>query len=64
MIAFLIWNMFISELECLERGENHSLTSRCRFKNPEANELGYVLEFKIETRASRVRASLIDSWLI
>ena len=41
--------MFISKLGCPEGRGNHSLTSKCRFKNPKLHELRYVLEFK--TRA-------------
>ena len=49
--------MFISNLGCPECRENHSLTSKCRFKNPKIHELCNVLEFKI--RASSVLVSLI-----
>ena len=49
--------MFISKLKCQESRGNHSLTSKCRFKNPKIHELCYVLELK--TRASYVLASLI-----
>ena len=36
-----IWNMFISKLECPEIGENHCLTSKCRFINPKIHELSW-----------------------
>ena len=49
--------MFPSKLGCPERKENNSLTSKCRFKNPEIHELRYVMELK--THASCVLASLI-----
>ena len=48
--------MFISKLRCPEMGGNHSLTSKCRFKNPKIHELRYVLELK--TPASPVLVSL------
>ena len=48
--------MFISKLESAESRENHSLTSKCRFKNLKIHELCYVMEFK--TRASSVLVSL------
>ena len=38
--------MFISKLESLESRGNHSLTSKCRFKNPNIHELCYVLKLK------------------
>ena len=41
-----MWNMLTSKLGCPERSGNHSLTSKCRFKNPEIHELCYVPEFK------------------
>ena len=31
-IVFLMRNLFISKLECLESGENHPVTSRYKFK--------------------------------
>ena len=31
--------MFVSKLECPQRRGNHSLTSRCRFKNPKIHNL-------------------------
>ena len=40
--------MFISNLWSLKRRGNHSLTSKCRFKNPKIHELCYVLEFKTQ----------------
>ena len=48
--------MFISKLESPESRGNHSLTSKCRFKNPQIHELCYVMEFK--TRASSVLVSV------
>ena len=36
--------MFISKLESPESRGNHSLTSKCRFKNPKIHELCYVLK--------------------
>ena len=48
--------MFISKLESPESRGHHSLTSKCRFKNPKIHELHYVL--KLKTRASCVSVSL------
>ena len=48
--------MFIFKLGCPQRRGNHSLTSKCRFKNPEIHDLRYVLDWK--TRASLVLLSL------
>ena len=49
--------MFISNLWSLERRGNHSLTSKCRFKNPKIHDLCCALEYK--TRAKGVFVSLI-----
>ena len=38
--------MFISNLGSPERRRNHSLTSKCIFKNPKLHELPYVLKLK------------------
>ena len=38
--------MLISKLESLESRGNHSLTSKCRFKNHKIHELYYVLKLK------------------
>ena len=38
--------MFISNLGSPERRSNHSLTFKCRFKNPKIHELPYVLKLK------------------
>ena len=38
--------MFISKLESPKSRVNHSLTSKCRFKNPKIHELCYVLKLK------------------
>ena len=46
--------MFISKIGCPESRGNHTLTSKCRFKNPKIDELHYSLEFKIRTRCVRV----------
>ena len=48
--------MFISNLESPESRGSHSLTSKCRLKNPKIHELRYVLELK--TPASPVLFSL------
>ena len=39
-----MWNMFISKSGCTEHRGNHSLTSKCIFRNPKIH--GYVLELK------------------
>ena len=39
-------NMFISKLGCSEHRGNHSLTTKCRFKNLKIKDLPYVLYFK------------------
>ena len=44
--------MFISNFGSPECRRNHSLTSKCIFKNPKIHELPYVL--KLKTRASCV----------
>ena len=44
--------MFISKLESPESRGNHSLTSKCKFKNLKIHELHYVL--KLKTRAKGV----------
>ena len=49
--------MFISKLESPEGKGNHSLTSKCRFKNPKIHELYYFL--KLKTRTGCVFVSLI-----
>ena len=51
--------MFICKLGCPEGEKNHSLTSKCRFKNLNIHERRYVLEVK--TCANRVHASLIPA---
>ena len=38
--------MFISKLESPESRGNHSLTSKCRFKNNKIHELHYILKLK------------------
>ena len=38
--------MFISKLESPESRGNHSLTSKCIFRNPKIHELCYVLKLK------------------
>ena len=38
--------MFISKLVCPQLRGNHSLTSKCRFKNHKIHDLHYVLDFK------------------
>ena len=38
--------MFIFQLGCPESRVNHSLTSKCRFKNLKIQDLPYVLYFK------------------
>ena len=39
--------MFNSNLGSPERRGNHSLTFKCRFRNPKIHELRYVLTLKI-----------------
>ena len=48
--------MFISKLGCPGRRGNHSLTSKCRFKNLKIHDRRYVLDWK--TRGSLVLVSL------
>ena len=38
--------MFISKSESLESRGNHSLTSKCRFKNNKIHDLCYLLKLK------------------
>ena len=40
--------MFISKLEGPENRGNHSLTSKCRFRNNKIHELHYVLKLKTQ----------------
>ena len=38
--------MLTSKLGCPKSRENHSLTSKCRFKTPKIHELYYLKELK------------------
>ena len=38
--------LFVSKLGCKESRGNHSLTSKCRFKNLKIHQLRHVLEFQ------------------
>ena len=38
--------MFIFKLYCREGGSKHTLTSSCRFINPEIDDPPYILELK------------------
>ena len=48
--------MFISKLGCPERGGNHTLTFKGKFKNLKIHDLLYALQF--QTYASPVHVSL------
>ena len=50
--------MFISKSGSPESRGNHSLTSKCRFKNPKIHELHYLLEFK-----TRVNMEMKYKWI-
>ena len=41
--------MFICKLGCPKRRGNHSISSKCRFRNPKIHTLHYIIEFKIRT---------------
>ena len=52
--------MFISKLECPEHRGNHSLTSKCRLKNPKSMSCLTSLSSKAEPVASMFALFLVD----